>query len=79
MGRIWRRATSVVSKMHELCGVGVAKGLYARGISSISSFFSKRIKSMHNSMCRRDIVGEESDHVKQVLFSDFTYSFTMFM
>ena len=34
---------------------------------------------MHNSMCMRDIVGEESDHVKQVSFSDLTYSFTMFM
>ena len=34
---------------------------------------------MHNSICRRDIVGEESDHVKQVSFSDLTYSLTMFM
>ena len=34
---------------------------------------------MHNSMCMRDIVGEESDHVKKVSFYDFTYYFTMFM
>ena len=34
---------------------------------------------MHNSICRRDIVGEKSDHVMQVSFSDLTYSFTIFM
>ena len=36
-------------------------------------------RSMHNSMCMRDIVGEGSDHVKKVSISDFSYSFTMFM
>ena len=34
---------------------------------------------MHNSMCMRGIDGEEYDHVSQVLFSNYTYSFTMFM
>ena len=42
-------------------------------------YFERGERSMHNSMCMRAIVGEESDHVKQVSFSDFTYSFTMFM
>lgn len=36
-------------------------------------------KSMPNSMYRRDIVGEKSDHVMQVSFSNLTHYFTMFM
>ena len=34
---------------------------------------------MHNSLYRRDLVGEKSNHVMQVSFSDLSYSFTMFM
>ena len=41
--------------------------------------FERGERSMHNSMCMRDIVGEEYDHVKQVSFSDFSHPFTMFM
>lgn len=65
--------------MQELCGVGAAKGLYARFISAISSSLERGEKYMHNSMCRRNIVGEKSDHVMLVSFSDLTYYFTMFM
>ena len=45
---------------------------------SLPSFERGEI-SMHNSMSRRSIVGEESNHVNHVLFSDCTYSYTMFM
>ena len=34
---------------------------------------------MHNSMCMRDIVGKGPVHVKQVLFSYYRCSFTIFM
>ena len=51
------------------------KGLFQPSLPS----FEKGERSMHNSMCMRGIVGEESDHVKKVSFSNFTYYFTMFM
>ena len=41
--------------------------------------FERGERSMHHSICMRIIVGKESDHVKHVLFSDYTYYFTMFM
>ena len=34
---------------------------------------------MHNSMCMKDYDGKGSDHAKQVLFSDLSHSFTMFL
>ena len=34
---------------------------------------------MHNSMYRRDLVGEKYDHVMQASFSDLTHSFTIFL
>ena len=41
--------------------------------------FDRGDRPMHHSICMRSIVGEESGHVKHVLFSDCTYYFTMFM
>ena len=34
---------------------------------------------VHNSMYRRNIDGEKSDHVMQASFSDLTHYFTMFL
>ena len=41
--------------------------------------FERGERSMHNSMCMRNIVGKISHHVKQVSFSDCTCYFTIFM
>ena len=51
------------------------KGLFQPYLPSLE----RGERSMHHSICMRSIVGEESDHVKKVLFFDCTYSFTMFM
>lgn len=41
--------------------------------------FERGERSMHNSMCMRGIFREESGHVNQVSFSNFSYYFTVFM
>ena len=51
------------------------KGLFQPSLPS----FERGEISMHHSICMRSIVGEESDHVKHVLFSNCVYYFTMFM
>lgn len=41
--------------------------------------FGRGKMPMHNSMCMRDYDGKESDHAKQVSFSDLSHSFSMFL
>ena len=41
--------------------------------------FERGERSMHNFRGMKGVDGEESDHVNQVLFSNCTYYFTMFM
>ena len=79
MGRLERRTTSVFSRMHELCGVGVEHESMKESFQPSLPSFERGDISMHHSICMRSIVGEEYDHVKHVLFSYFTYYCTMFM
>ena len=43
------------------------------------SSFEEENRSMHHSIDGRRIVGEKHDHVTYVLYSDFMYSYTMFL
>ena len=36
-------------------------------------------RSLHHSLDRRRIIGEEHDHVTHALYSDFMHSYTMFL
>ena len=80
MGRLWRRAKSTFSRMQELCvELGQPMDSMQESFQWFLLSLEKGEKFVHNSMYRRNIDGENSDHVMQASFSDLTHYFTMFL
>ena len=59
--------------------LGQPKDSMQESFQSFLHSLEKGEKIVHNSMFRRNIDGEKSEHVMQDLFSDLMYSFTMLL